>query len=622
MDVGSIAGICHLVLGSFLLWVVPAQFLFFVDLVAFLVSLFLLLRDIVSRWYLTSAAQRISQQQQPVIVVTEQGIDASSPVGESTSLRPASNNVRPRNIQRMLSVNASANASSLAKPKSKYAMFLENLIKGKAKAHRLPMAKTILLALQLVLFAMVLDFVYRPLIFPGNNLTIFRPGYVSHDSARLHIRYSEGGDLELRYRVVQQGELGVGQDAMAFAHGTARQRQDNAPWESAGVFGSPTDATDYTTTTALINLRPSTKYLVELHSRQPTLHSSSAFLGSVEFKTAPRPSSPTKMRFGTGSCIKPNFPYRPTLSPEIYGFDSMLQHSDGLDMIMFMGDFIYADLPVYFGTSAEDYRRLYRQVYMTQSSKRLLRKVPMLHVYDDHEIKNNWHNQDDEPMPNAMIAYHEYNGMPNPPPEAPAHSFYNFTHGNVAFYAWDTRRYRTLWETPDGVQGKTMLGAEQKQHFFQWLRDVNHTAAVKFVISSVPVTTSWTSFDSSQDTWRGYPTERAEILELTKYVPNLFFLSGDRHEMAAVELVSGNIEFSTSPISQFTFPFFGKFKRDVDGEKTLHYRRPGHVKYGIVDVDTESDPIVPRVTYSLYTADVHDGRLPAWVYEAKGVPWK
>ncbi|KAJ1811376.1 hypothetical protein LPJ75_004119 [Coemansia sp. RSA 2598] len=457
-----------------------------------------------------------------------------------------------------------------------------------------------MLVAQLVLFAMVLDFVYRPLVFPGKELVVFRPGYVSHEAAKLHIRYPHSDNLEIRYKT---SEL-------------------NSPWESAGSLGSPTELTDFTATIDLVNLRPSTKYQVELLSSQSTVNSDAVLLGTAEFKTAPLPHSPTRLRFGTGSCIKPNFPYRPTTAPDIYGFGSMLEHSDSLDMIMFMGDFIYADVPLYYGATTEDYRRLYRQVYMARSSRRLLRKVPMLHVYDDHEIKNNWHNQEDAPMGNAMTAYNEYNGAANPPPQLPGRSYYNFTHGNVAFYAWDTRRYRTLWEDgSEQTKGATMLGDEQRLDFIRWLADVNHTAAVKFVISSVPITTSWSNFDSSQDTWRGYPTERNEILALTKYVPNLFFLSGDRHEMAAVELPSGNIEFSTSPISQFTFPLVGKFKRDINGEKTLHYRRPGHVKYGILDVDTQTDPDIPRVTYSLYTTDVDNGHRPAWTYEAKGMPW-
>ncbi|KAJ2336027.1 hypothetical protein GGH91_005350 [Coemansia sp. RSA 2671] len=225
-------------------------------------------------------------------------------------------------------------------------------------------------------------------------------------------------------------------------------------------------------------------------------------------------------------------------------------------------------------------------------------------------------------MGSALAAYNEYNGLANPP--SPTNrAYYNFTYGDIAFYAWDTRRYRSRWETENevGRSRATMLGKEQKVHFTQWLAAVNHTAAVKFVISSVPLTFGWSNEDSSQDTWRGYPTERAEILELTRHVPNLFFLSGDRHEMAAVELPSGNMEFSTSPISQFTFPLVGQFRANMTGETTLHHRRPGHVKYGILDVDTRSGP-VPRVTYNLYTTDVHQGKQPAWTYEAKCSAWR
>ncbi|KAJ1850558.1 hypothetical protein LPJ73_003396 [Coemansia sp. RSA 2703] len=592
MDAAYATGIVHLFLSSFVLWIVPAHLVFLADLVAFPASLFFSLRAIVVQL----------NQKQPQIADAH-GYSTASGISEQCADRSDSKT----SAREMLSDQKATRRGQHKSDKLSEPLIMQNKPESSSSSNnnrRVPHMRLVMLATQLLLFAMLLDFVYRPLLTPGNDLTVFRPGYVSHDSARLHIRYSEGGKLELRYRV----------------------NDINSPWESAGKFNPPTKDTDFTTTSALINLRPSTKYIVELLTHQPTARTESVLLDSVEFKTAPGLHSPTRLRFGTGSCIKPNFPYRPTISPDIYGFESMLEHSSDMDMIMFMGDFIYADVPLYFGASTEDYRRLYRQVYMAKSSRHLMRKVPMLHVYDDHEIKNNWHNQEREPMGSAMTAYNEYNGLANPPPQLPGRSYYNFTHGNVAFYAWDTRRYRTRWEDSsssvgNGVKGATMLGAEQKRDFIQWLSEVNHTAAVKFVVSSVPLTTGWSNFDSSQDTWRGYPTERSEILELTKYIPNLFFLSGDRHEMAAVELPSGNIEFSTSPISQFTFPLVGKFKRNINGEKTLHYRRPGHVKYGIIDVDTESDPDVPKIKYSLYTTDVDQGRSPAWVYEASGVPW-
>ncbi|KAJ2399935.1 hypothetical protein GGF41_008026, partial [Coemansia sp. RSA 2531] len=63
------------------------------------------------------------------------------------------------------------------------------------------------------------------------------------------------------------------------------------------------------------------------------------------------------------------------------------------------------------------------------------------------------------------------------------------------------------------------------------------------------------------------------------------------------------------------------FKANIAGETTLHHRRAGHVKYGILDVDTRTDS-VPQVTYSLYTTDVHQGKRPAWVYKAKCSSWR
>ncbi|KAJ2635268.1 hypothetical protein GGF44_003363 [Coemansia sp. RSA 1694] len=597
MNLVNVASALHLLLSASLLWVVPSHYIFLADMVAFPVSLFLLVREIVRKWSLATAVEKLSRHSIEICIDDDPQSESSSREGSTSS----------GGVTRRIKHHEHLDLSQYKPLPEKAAVLLS---KATRDGHRrLSMPKALLLLAHLILFAMVLDFVYRPLLAPGLDLLIFRPGHVSHDSARLHIRYPDGGELELRYK-----ELG---------HSPGWAHAPNVPWESAGAFEPPTNATDFTTTTALMNLRPSTKYIVELHCRQPTLYAQTVLLGSVQFTTAPVPGHPARLRFATGSCIKPNFPYRPTTSPDIRGFASMLDHSDDLDMVVFLGDFIYADLPLYFGSSVEDYRRLYRQVYRTQSARRLVRKVPMVHVYDDHEIMNNWHGGDAPPMGSALTAYNEYNGLANPP-SPPNHAYYNFTYGDVAFYAWDTRRYRTHWETEGNRSSNnraTMLGKEQKAHFIRWLAAVNHTAAVKFVISSVPLTSGWANIDSSQDTWRGYPTERAEILALTQHVPNLFFLSGDRHEMAAVELPSGNIEFSTSPISQLTFPLIGQFKANRTGEKTLHHRRPGHVKYGILDVDTRADA-VPRVTYGLYTTDVHQGRQPAWVYEAKCSPWR
>lgn len=42
---------------------------------------------------------------------------------------------------------------------------------------------------------------------------------------------------------------------------------------------------------------------------------------------------------------------------------------------LFLGDFIYADVPMYFGEDAESYRRLYRRNYQSSSFRRVYEKI-------------------------------------------------------------------------------------------------------------------------------------------------------------------------------------------------------------------------------------------------------
>jgi alkaline phosphatase D len=91
------------------------------------------------------------------------------------------------------------------------------------------------------------------------------------------------------------------------------------------------------------------------------------------------------------------------------------------------------------------------------------------------------------------------------------------------------------------------------------LWQVNHTAAFKFVASSVPFTTLW-SHDAQIDSWAGFPRERQTLLEAFHSVPNVIILSGDRHEFAAIAFNGDRpeshtiYEFSTSPLSMFYIP--------------------------------------------------------------------
>jgi alkaline phosphatase D len=55
--------------------------------------------------------------------------------------------------------------------------------------------------------------------------------------------------------------------------------------------------------------------------------------------------------------------------------------SSQAEFLLFLGDFIYADVPVYIGDNKEAYRRLYRRNYLSDSFRKIyerLREVYLL----------------------------------------------------------------------------------------------------------------------------------------------------------------------------------------------------------------------------------------------------
>lgn len=112
------------------------------------------------------------------------------------------------------------------------------------------------------------------------------------------------------------------------------------------------------------------------------------------------------------SCLKPNFPYAPLHGNRIKGFDLLADylwpqaHEDvaaknvtegddseetalnnntavaitttqatPADFMLFLGDFVYADVPYYYGDDKEAYRRLYRRNYQSRSFRKVYERL-------------------------------------------------------------------------------------------------------------------------------------------------------------------------------------------------------------------------------------------------------
>jgi alkaline phosphatase D len=49
------------------------------------------------------------------------------------------------------------------------------------------------------------------------------------------------------------------------------------------------------------------------------------------------------------------------------------------EFLLFLGDFIYADVPLYFGDDKEAYRRLYRRNYLSNSFRKIYERLRRYH---------------------------------------------------------------------------------------------------------------------------------------------------------------------------------------------------------------------------------------------------
>ncbi|KAK1723053.1 PhoD-like phosphatase-domain-containing protein [Colletotrichum acutatum] len=413
-----------------------------------------------------------------------------------------------------------------------------------------------------------------------HDLSFSRMGYVDESTARIVVRAPA---LPTNYvKISWAPSKKIGQDAMSQTIVIA-------------------DSSDHTGTFLLDGLKPDTSY---------TYITNASHTGS--FRTAAL--SPQRWSLISTSCIKPFYPYNPLdHGLRIKGLEYLDQHvsANQPDMMLFLGDFIYIDLPVALGWTPEHYTTAYRQVYASLSWSPALRSVPWLHVYDDHEIINDWAANETGLYQSAMRPYWSYQGHANPPSQyGVGKTHYTFRRGDVSFFVLDTRRYRSAENMADGPE-KTMLGAAQLADLREWLETEK---LWKVVVSSVPFTRNWRGPDSA-DSWSGYLWERDMILEMMRQTDGVIILSGDRHEHATTIFPPTSdkggksvIEFSTSPLNQFYEPF-DRFHKQIEDTDISVYSHPwGNSKFGRVSFDT-SEETRWTVDYEL----IVDGRQ-VWNY--------
>jgi alkaline phosphatase D len=331
--------------------------------------------------------------------------------------------------------------------------------------------------INMALIAMALDAVYRaPLLHPCHDASFGRVGYVSDHSANIMVREPYAFDVKVLYRPLDS------------VNGHWRHKTLPASHPEHWL----TNDTDFTSVIQLDHLISDMpyEYVIQTSSGNTT----------GTFTTAPRPGYISHLKGGKytfvhSSCIKPRVPYTPFQHPLAFpGMKHLAHWIPELKpyFMLFLGDFIYVDVPWRLGKDAEHYRREYRQVYSSPSWPAVSNNLPWIHVIDDHEIQNDWSGNTTGVFSAAYDAFTHYHVNANPPRHRPGHTYFSFTQGPAEFFLMDTRRYRSPANHDYNDETKTMLGEPQLSDLLAWIRKPPRRGVHwKILVSGIPFTKNW-----------------------------------------------------------------------------------------------------------------------------------
>ncbi|EON63065.1 hypothetical protein W97_02292 [Coniosporium apollinis CBS 100218] len=458
-------------------------------------------------------------------------------------------------------------------------------------------------AINMVLVGLVTDAIFRARVFhPAHDLSFARVGYVSDSSANILVREPHGSELPIfvSYRRADP-PLSTDPD----------KRPIDTAWKSAGSISWLSNETDYTAAVAINNLKPDSRYQYSVSNNHTGYFITAPRVGEVSRRNG------DKYTFLHSSCIKPRVPYNPFSHPlHIPGLKHLAEWIPKLraHFMLFLGDFIYVDVPLRMGKEVEDYRREYRQVYASPEWPTASKNLPWIHVIDDHEIANDWDGNTTGVFEAAYDPWTHYQVAVNPPSVRSGQTYFHFTQGPASFFMLDTRRYRSPafdkdpWDT-----SKTMLGRQQLHDLLTFLKNPPPPGVRwKIIASSIPFTKNWRV--NSVDTWAGYLAERQMILEAMWTVGlaggvGVVVLSGDRHEFAATAFpppsgsrwpLSATVhEFSTSPLSMFYLPY-RTYKQEGEEEVCIKYIPDGNSKFGAVEITSPPASDQSQLHYRLF----------------------
>ncbi len=235
------------------------------------------------------------------------------------------------------------------------------------------------------------------------------------------------------------------------------------------------------------------------------------------FRAAVSSDSEETITFGGTSCTSAQFGH---------DFDTLRRAAlcGELDFFVHAGDHVYADE----ARTLDGYRAVYARTFARRGMRALHESAGLYVTWDDHELANNWDGETVDPTRlaaarRAFLEHHAWRGGWR----APRRMYERFRWGRaVELFVLDARGERRP-STRRGPDAR-YLSLEQEQWLIEGLR--SSSARFKCVVNSVPITRFGGLFALGiADRWEGYPAQRQRVLEATRGIDGLWWLSGDFH---------------------------------------------------------------------------------------------
>jgi alkaline phosphatase D len=306
-------------------------------------------------------------------------------------------------------------------------------------------------------------------------------------------------------------------------------------------------------------------------------------------RTAPPPGSATPLQMAFSSCQH--------YAQGYFGAHAHAATMSDLDLYMFLGDYVYEaggrmgrrlrDDPIV-ALDLSSYRAKYALYRSDLGLQELHRLHPTAHVWDDHELANNYSNND-PPAPRVQraAAYRAaFEWLPRQTFPFDRHRIYKkLSFGSMAdVFLLDERQYRT--GRNDGLP-RSLLGEGQLQWLINELK--RSTATWKVIAQQVVVARIKFGENINVDAWDGYDEDRARLLgELERNgITNVVFLTGDVHVFMA-NLLSSDFATFSDPNSrmpaatEFVGGSITSAGRD-QAEADVQRESPWNVQYNALD---------------------------------------